>query len=157
MPLITYPSPVVPGPPPLTIEAPDSWEQVWAPETLFAIREPERSDGSFLTNIVARHYHRGSEFGPEQAVEDLRANAESKGGELGQTFETEIDGRTFFGASMSFVDDSAGTIAQVHLFAAQPQGSVLAVLQLTGSCAGSRADTEVDLIRSVMKTLRINP
>ena len=52
---------------------------------------------------------------------------------------------------------NAGTIVQVHLFAAQPQGSVLAVIQLTGSCAGARAGTEVDLIRSIMKTLRINP
>ena len=157
MPLVTYPSPVVPGPPPLTIEMPDTWEQVWAPETLFAIREPERTDGAFLTNIVARHYHRGGDFGPEQAVADLKADAEAKGGELGQTFETEIDGTTFFGAATSIVDENAGTIVQVHLFAAQPQGSVLAVIQLTGSCAGARAGTEVDLIRSIMKTLRINP
>ena len=123
MPLVTYPSPVVPGPPPLTIEMPDTWEQVWAPETLFAIREPERTDGSFLTNIVARHYHRGGDFGPEKAVADLKADAEAKGGELGQTFETEIDGTTFFGAATSIVDENAGTIVQVHLFAAQPQGS----------------------------------
>lgn len=157
MPLITYPSPVVPGPPPLSIEMPDTWEQVWVPETLFAIREPERSDGSFLTNIVARHYHRGADFGPERAVEDLRVDAEAKGGELGQTFETEIDGTTFFGAATSIVDEQAGTIVQVHLFAASPQGAVLAVLQITGSCAGARAGTEVELIRSVMKTLRINP
>src|SRR5699024_8879092 len=136
-------------------EMPDTWEQVWVPETLFAIREPERTDGSFLTNIVARHYHRGADFGPERAVEDLRVDAEAKGGELGQTFETEIDGTTFFGAATSIVDEQAGTIVQVHLFAASPQGAVLAVLQVTGSCAGARAGTEVELIRSVMKTLRI--
>ena len=74
-----------------------------------------------------------------------------------RAFETEIDGTTFFGAATSIVDENAGTIVQVHLFAAQPQGSVLAVIQLTGSCAGARAGTEVDLIRSIMKTLRINP
>ena len=36
---ISYPSEVVPGPPPITLEMPEGWEQVWAPDTLIAIRD----------------------------------------------------------------------------------------------------------------------
>jgi hypothetical protein len=157
MTLVTYPSPIVPGPPPLTIEAPDEWEQVWAPETLFAIREPDTGQGTFLTNLVARYYHRGPQFGPEQAIEELRQNAVEKEGEVGQEFETEIDGKAFFGAAVSFKDPNVGTIVQLHVFTANPRGEVLDVLQLTGSCGPQNAAADVDLLRNIMKTLRINP
>ena len=55
---VTYPSALVPGPPQIHLEVPDGWTQVWAPDTLVAVRDGARGADHFLANLVVRHHQR---------------------------------------------------------------------------------------------------
>ncbi|UUZ44833.1 hypothetical protein LP422_21580 [Janibacter limosus] len=44
---ISYPSEVVPGPPRMTLDMPEGWTRVWAPDTLIAIRDGARGADHF--------------------------------------------------------------------------------------------------------------
>lgn len=154
---VQYPSPVVPGPPPVTLEMPDGWKQVWAPETLIAIRQEETADGDhFLANVVVRFFQRVAPFGPEQVEAELMEYARSKPeGEMGPLKDQTIDGRQWVGADLAFTDERAGTIGQVHWFTAHAQNDVMDVIQVTGSYAGARQETDYATIDAVVDSVRI--
>lgn len=50
---VSYPSALVPGPPPVRLQMPAGWSQVWVPDTLIAIRD-DADAGHFLANVVVR-------------------------------------------------------------------------------------------------------
>ena len=102
---ISYPSEVVPGPPPITLEMPEGWEQVWAPDTLIAIRDRDEGATHFLANVVVRFYQRLAPFGPEEIHAELKQYAQQRQeGTVGQLKHQEVDGREFVGADVAFVD-----------------------------------------------------
>lgn len=155
---VTYPSPVVPGPPPIHLEMPEGWVQVWAPDTLVAIRDDAQGADHFLANLVVRFYQRLAPFGAEEITAELRDYAtQRQQGELGPLKTQEVGGREFLGADLAFVDPQAGTIAQVHWFTAQQRNDVLDVIQVTGSYAGSRRETDYATIDRIVDSIRVNP
>lgn len=155
---ITYPSPVVPGPPRLELEMPEGWTQVWAPDTLIAIRQADQGGDHFLANVVVRFYQRLAPFGPDEIHAELAEYvAQRQEGKLGVLKHQEIDGREYVGADLAFIDGEAGTVGQVHWFTAQRQNDVLDVIQVTGSYAGARRETDYGTIDRVVDSLRINP
>lgn len=155
---ITYPSPVVPGPPPIHLEMPEGWTQVWAPDTLIAIRDDEQGASHFLANLVVRFYQRLEPFGADEITAELADYVKQREqGELGPLKTQEVGGREFLGADLAFVDPQAGTVAQVHWFTAQKQNDVLDIIQVTGSYAGSRRETDYATIDRIVDSIRINP
>ncbi len=155
---ISYPSEVVPGPPPITLEMPEGWEQVWAPDTLIAIRDRDEGVTHFLANVVVRFYQRLAPFGPEEIHAELKQYAQQRQeGTVGQLKHQEVDGREFVGADVAFVDAEAGTVGQVHWFTAQRQNDVFDVIQVTGSYAGARRETDYATIDRIVDSIRINP
>lgn len=155
---ITYPSPVVPGPPRLGLEMPEGWVQVWAPDTLIAIRDATEGADHFLANLVVRFYQRLAPFGPDEIHAELEQYAsQRREGTIGVLKHQEVGGREFVGADLAFVDDQAGTVGQVHWFTAQQQNDVLDVIQVTGSYAGARRDPDYGTISTIVDSLRINP
>lgn len=153
---VQYPSPVVPGPPPLHLEMPEGWSQVWAPETLIAIRQDDTGEGHFLANVVVRFFQRLAPFGPEQVKAELAEYAAAKPeGEMGPLKEQTIDGRAWVGADLAFADPAAGTIGQVHWFTARAQNDVMDVIQVTGSYGGARQETDYPTIDAVIDSVRI--
>ncbi|MGO1166036.1 MAG: hypothetical protein ACTHXO_13295 [Actinomycetaceae bacterium] len=155
---ITYPSPVVPGPPPIHLEMPEGWIQVWAPDTLIAIRDDARDADHFLANVVVRFYQRVAPFGADEITAELAQQAEQRTqGELGPLKSQDVNGREWVGADLAFVDPQAGTIAQVHWFTAQQQNDVFDVVQVTGSHAGARRESDYAIIDQIVDSIRINP
>ena len=57
----------------------------------------------------------------------------------------------------AFVDAEAGTVGQVHWFTAQRQNDVFDVIQVTGSYAGARRETDYATIDRIVDSIRINP
>lgn len=154
---VGYPSEVVPGPPPVTLDMPDGWTQVWVPETLIAIRD-DAPGGHFLANVVVRFHQRLGDFGPEEVRAELSGHAaQRRDGELGPLEQRDVDGREWVGADLAFVDDEAGSVGQVHWFSARSRDDVTDVIQVTGSYARSRRDTDYATIDAIIDTIRVHP
>lgn len=155
---ITYPSEVVPGPPPVELDMPDGWIQVWAPDTLIAIRDGAEGSDHFLANVVVRFYQRMAPFGPEQIHAELGEYVQQRrDGELGALKQQTVGGREFVGADIAFVDDEAGTVGQAHWFTAQRQNDVMDVVQVTGSYSGARREQDYAIIDRIIDSIRVNP
>lgn len=155
---ISYPSEVVPGPPPITLEMPEGWTQVWAPDTLIAIRDDAQGVDHFLANVVVRFYQRMAPFGPDEIHAELGEYVEQRrDGELGPLKQQSVNGREFVGSDLAFVDDEAGTVGQVHWFTAQRQNDVMDVVQVTGSYSGARREQDYAIIDQIVDSIRVNP
>lgn len=158
MPVVTYPSPVVPGPPRIHLEMPEDWIQVWAPDTLVAIRDDEQGTDHFLANLVVRHYQRLAPFGPEEITAELGDYArERQQGRVVGRRTREVAGCEFVGAEVSFLDLQAGTVVQTHWFSTRQRQDVLDVVQVTGSFAGSRREADVATIEWILESIRLDP
>ena len=155
---ITYPSPVVPGPPRVHLEMPEGWIQVWAPDTLIAIRDDAQGEDHFLANLVLHFYQRVAPFGADEITAELSEQAQQRDqGELGPLKSQDVGGRQWLGADLAFVDARAGAIGQVHWFTAQQQNDVIDVLQVTASYAGARRETDYATIDRIVDSIRVNP
>ena len=153
---ITYPSDVVPGPPAIELQMPDGWTQVWAPDTLIAIREETADGDHFLANVVVRFYQRLAPFGRNEIHAELSQYADQRrDGQLGPLKSQTVNGREFVGADLSFVDDAAGAVGQVHWFNGQRSNDVVDVVQVTGSFAGARREQDYATIDRVVDSIRI--
>lgn len=158
MPTVTYPSPVVPGPPRIHLEMPDGWIQVWAPDTLVALRDDAQGTDHFLANLVVRHYQRMAPFGADEITAELGEYAgQRQRGTLGALRSRELDGRDAVGAEVSFVDPQAGTVAQTHWFSTRQRRDVLDVVQVTGSFAGSRREADGAVVDRIIDSIRLDP
>lgn len=154
---VTYPSPVVPGPPPIRLEVPQAWSQVWVPDTLIAVRDDARGAHHFLANLVVRHSQRPGPVGGDEVTAELMDFVRQRPqGRLGPLRTREVDGRELVGADLTFTDPQAGAVAQVHWFWAQPHGEVSEVVQVIGSCAVSRREDDAPTIDRVVDSVRIS-
>lgn len=155
---ITYPSEVVPGPPRLALDMPEGWVQVWAPDTLVAIRDAAEGAGHFLANVVVRFSQRPAPFGPDEIHAELSEYvAQRREGQIGGWQHLEVGGREFVGADLAFVDGEAGAVGQVHWFTTQRSTDVLDVIQVIGSYALTRREPDYGTIVRIVESLRINP
>lgn len=158
MPTVTYPSPVVPGPPRIHLEMPEGWIQVWAPDTLVAIRDDAQGTDHFLANLVVRHYQRPAPFGPDEITTELGEYAHQRDqGGVGGLRRREVAGCEFVGAEVSFVDMRVGTVAQTHWFSTRQHEDVVDVVQVTGSFAGSRREADDATLERILESMRLVP
>lgn len=155
---VTYPSELVPGPPHVHLDVPEGWTQVWAPETLVAVREEVRVADHFLANLAVRHQQRVAPFGPEQIEAELTEQArQRRDGDIGPVRSREIEGREWIGAELTFVDPQAGKVTQAHWFAVTQGQQVVEVVQVTGSCADSRRASDGVTIDRIVESIRVKP
>lgn len=152
---VQYPSPVVPGPPEVTMDLPAGWEQVWAPDTLIAVRRTDSGDGSFLANIVVRFYQRLAPFGPDEIAAELADYAASRGGEVGPLKDQTVGGRQWVGADLAYDDGRVGTVGQCHWFTAAAQNDVMDVVQVTASWDAERVEVDYPVIDAALDSLRL--
>lgn len=152
---LTYPSKVNPGPPTLTLDVPDGWEQLALPQTLLATREPA-TDGAFATNIVARLVQRSAQTHPADLVAELGAHVRSQpGGEIGSPYSVQLCGRQWTAVNLSYDDDQHGMINQLHLFTAELLGALLSLVQVTATFADAREEDQLGIVRQALSTLRV--
>ena len=108
-------------------------------------------DGYVLTMAVAG-------FGPDDIEREMREYAgRQRDGEVGPVKSQTINGREWIGIDVAFVDEQAGTIAQLHWFTAQQQNDVVDVLQATASFAASRKESDYPVLDALVDSIRVNP
>ncbi len=152
---LTFPSEVNPGPPALTLDVPDGWEQLAVPQTLLATREPATGD-AFATNIVARLVQRGSGTTPSEIVGELGDHVRARpDGEIGAPYDVELSGRRWTAVNLSYGDAEHGVVNQLHLFSGELRGPLLALVQVTATFAGSREEEQLRVVREALSTLRV--
>jgi hypothetical protein len=156
MPIITYPSALSPAPPRLQIEVPDGWEELDLPETLLAARENPLPEGGFATNVTIRHLVRPAVTTEATLIAELGGFVRGKDqGVISDAFQRMINGSALHGANLSYVDPSAGTLAQVHLFARRVVGERSSVIQFVASFSGARAEQLGPVVREIAQSLQI--
>ncbi|WP_338749385.1 hypothetical protein [Janibacter alittae] len=156
MPTVTYPSPVVPGPPRIHLEMPEGWIQVWAPDTLIAIRDGAPAADHFLANLVVRHYQRPAPFGTDEISSELEGYAHQRDrGRVGGARRREVAGEDLVGAEVSFVDGQIGAVVQTHWFSTRQREEVVDVVQVTGSFAGSRRERDDATLERIVESMRL--
>lgn len=152
---MTYPSELVPGVPAITVAVPEGWLQLDVPSALLAAREPV-AEGRFAGNVTVRHFVRPAPVSADTLVGELAAYAAGKPqGAVGPPFAATTPSGALRGTTLSYVDDAAGTIGQVHVFAVHPGPRSTSVVQLVVSFAGSRADELKPVVRGIVESLRV--
>lgn len=155
MPELSYPSEMFPGPPSVTLDAPDTWGPVRVGGTLLACRRIE-SDESFAPNVVVRGFQRTSDFTMRDAIAELRRFLdEQEAGSLDDPFEIELGGVPFVGVNVSWTDPEIGTVVQIHLFAGSRRGRIVDIVQATGSVGGETAESSYAEVQQILQSVRI--
>ncbi|MGO1166037.1 MAG: hypothetical protein ACTMHL_05405 [Janibacter sp.] len=155
MPQLTYPSETFPGPPSVTIDAPDTWAPVRVGGTLVSCRRIT-SDHGFAPNVVIRGFQRSSDFTMRHALAELRGFvADQKEGHVDEPFELDLGEVPFLGVNVSWTDPEIGTVVQIHLFAGSRRGRIVDLVQATGSVGGDDAQSSYAEVQQILQTIRI--
>ncbi|MGN6753980.1 MAG: hypothetical protein ACTHJJ_15665 [Intrasporangium sp.] len=156
---LTYPSVQFPGGPRARLELPDGWEPLSVPGAVLAAIRPEPSD-VFNPNIVVTSEPQEPGFDIMAVLDLLEGTAaERRGGEVGEPYEAIISGIDFVGRPLSFIDDQAGTVVQLHLFGLVPRSEAGAadLVHVTGTVGAAHAEQDYALVRDILRTLRVAP
>lgn len=152
---MTYPSELVPGVPAIAVAVPEGWQQLDVPSTLLAAREPV-APGEFASNVTVRHFVRPAEVSAGTLVGELTTFAAGKPqGAVGKPFTATTPAGALPGTTLSYVDEAAGTIGQVHVFAVHPGPRSTSVVQLVVSFAGARAEELKPVVRGIVESLQV--
>ena len=152
---LAFPSEEFPAQPAITLQIPQDWEPVHAPDAVMAARSAA-DDGTFVPNVVVRIERRPVGFEITQALAELtQFAAERPAGTTSEPFEADLDGRLFVGCVLSWVDDQVGTVLQSHLLGAVPSGPFLQLVQVTGSVGGAQARRDRSTVTTIMRSLTV--
>jgi hypothetical protein len=139
----------------ITLQIPQDWKALPTPGTVMAARRVAE-DGNFIPNVIVRVESRPAGFEVTDALTELKAFAAKRPqGTTSKPYQAEIDGRQFVGCDVSWVDDKVGTVLQAHLFSAEPSGSSLELVQVTGSVGGAQARVDYATLKAIMKSLTV--
>ena len=153
---LAFPSEEFPAQPAITLQIPEDWEPVHASGAVMAARRAAY-DGTFVPNVVVRIERRPADFETPDALAELRAfAAERPQGTTSEPFLTELDGQSFVGCDLAWVDDEAGTVLQAHLFGGIRSGPSLQLVQVTGSVGGAQARADYPTVKAIMKSLTVD-
>ncbi|WP_323095548.1 hypothetical protein [Intrasporangium sp. YIM S08009] len=157
MTILAYPSADFPGLPAVALEVPEEWEPVHAPGTTMATRLPR--DGAFAPNVVVSIEQCGPAFRVEESLEQVAAMARSRGGAVSEPYAAELGGAAFVGCDATWPDADVDTVLQANLFHVVPSdaGRPAFLVQLTGAVGGASAETDYELIREVITSVRVTP
>ena len=92
-----------------------------------------------------------------------RTAAERRDGEVGEPYEAIISGIDFVGRPLSWVDDEAGTVVQLHLFGLVPRSDDgdgdgdADLVHVTGTVGAANAEQDYALVRDILGTLSVAP
>jgi hypothetical protein len=133
---LAYPSADFPGPPAVALEVPDGWEPLHAPGTTLAARLPR-----------------------EESLGQVADVARSRGGAVSEPYAADLGDARFVGCDATWPDADVETVLQANLFhvVAGEDGAPGYLVQLTGAVGGAEAETDYELIRDVITTVRVTP
>ncbi len=158
MPRLTYPSAEFPGGPRVRLDLPDGWEPLSVPGALLAAIRPEPAD-VFNPNIVVTSEPQPAGYDLMTVLDLLERTAqERRAGEVGEPYEAIISGVDFVGRPLSWIDDEAGTVVQLHLFGLVSRSETGAdLVHVTGTVGAAHAKEDYGTVRDILRTLRVAP
>jgi hypothetical protein len=155
---LAYPSADFPGQPSVSFEVPEGWEPAHAPGTTMAARLPRA--GAFAPNVVVSIEQCGPAFRVEDSLEQIRTMATSRGGAVSEPYAAELGDAQFVGCDATWPDPDVETVLQANLFhvvSSGGPGTAAHLVQLTGAVGGPGAESDYELIRQILTTVRVTP
>lgn len=154
--VITYPSADLPGPPRVTLTAPEGWELLTVPGVQIAIAEPARATG-FRSNLVVtiQRMRVGYDLAVARVDLERRTSALPDLEDLG-TGEIEVGPTTWLASEYGYTQPGADTVVQASRCAVLERGPVVDVVEVVGSCGADRAEDAIEVIRAVQDSVRIS-
>ena len=152
MPVVAYPGPAAPSPPPVTVEVPDGWEAVPAGSDLLRARGTGAAGEP--VEVTVRSHTGPLGYAATDLVDALADDASRPGTEVEPPFVVEIGGREWVARNISW-DESTGPVVEVHLAAAVDSApdEVSRLVLATGRVRGATLDADYDVLQSVLETL----
>jgi hypothetical protein len=159
---LTYPSTQFPAGPRVRLEIPEDWEALPVPGALVAAIRPEPAD-VFNPNIVVTSEPQAPGFELTSVLDVLEQTAqERREGTVGEPYAAQLSGYEFVGRPLSWIDDQAGTVVQLHLFGLVPRTAGDAhtdgevdLVHVTGTVGAANGTEEYALVRDIVGTLRV--
>ncbi|OFE17082.1 hypothetical protein BA895_18095 [Humibacillus sp. DSM 29435] len=160
---LAFPSTVFPGPPQLALEIPPDWESVPAAgetdHVVLAALRPLPED-QFKANIIVTVDETFADHTVRFDLDGVEATAaHRREGTVGQVYSRPIDGLTFFGLDLSYIDDIAGTLLVSNLFGFLRRQVDGGLLRITVTATIGSADHTADYatVHQVIDGLRVTP
>lgn len=160
---LTYPSSTFPGRPSVELDLPDGWQSVPAaaasPGVAIAAVRPLPED-EFKANVVVSLDDTAADHTVQTDLDAVATTAgERSDGAVGESYERQISGITFFGRDLSYVDDIAGTLLVTNQFGFLRRGvdRTLVRITVTGSVGGANYKDDYAHVQTMIAALRVTP
>ncbi|MFC7490594.1 MULTISPECIES: hypothetical protein [unclassified Knoellia] len=154
MPTVGHPSALSPQLPTIELAVPDSWVVEPGGDALF--RAVHGRGGDLAPRLTA-YVHTSRDATPNELVEDLVVEAEAHDeGEADPTFVVDLDGRSWTGLNVSWIEDGE-PVYLVHLLTSVDAGEVTQLVRITGRIAGPDSERDYDEVQDAMETARVSP
>jgi hypothetical protein len=153
MPVLAFPGPAAPSPPPVTVEVPEGWDT--GPGGFDLLRARGTGAAGEPVEVTVRSHTGPVGYAATDLVDALAEGVTRPGTEVEPSFVVEIGGREWVARNISW-DEAGGPVVEVHLAslvddAAEDEVSRLVVA--TGRVRGATLDADYDLLQSVLETL----
>ena len=152
---ITYPSEDFPGPVALGMACPEGWQPFPEAGQILAVvkKVPE---GQFRPNVIVSLRRMRLNTAMRQAVSELQQRTATLHDytSVGEQ-ERLICGWPGYRTEGSFIDPTAGTLAQAIRLAVVNRGAVEDLVQITGTCHATQVPDTWESIRAIQESLSI--
>ena len=153
MPVLAFPGPAAPAPPPVTLEVPDGWNAL--PPGAELLRASGTGAAGDPVEVVVRHHTGPAGYGATDLLDAIDGLPERPGAEAEPPFVVEIGGREWVARHVSW-DEGSEPVIEVHLAAGVDPGSdddLSHLVVATGRVRGAGLEADYDLLQSVLETL----
>ena len=153
MPVLAFPGPAAPAPPPVTLEVPDDWDAV--PPGADLLRARGTGAAGDPVEVAVRHHTGPAGYAAADLVEALGVQPERSGTEVEPPFVVEIGGREWVARHVSW-DEAGGPVVEVHLAAGVDPAAdddLSRLVVATGRVRGVGVDADYDVLQSVLESL----
>lgn len=151
MPVLAFPGPQAPPPPPVTVEVPDGWEPVPAGPGLLRARGAGTAGDPIEVGVGTHRALAGA--AAAQVVEEVTTASAPSGSEVEPVFVVDIGGREWAARNVSW-DEPGGPVVEVVLATASgADEDASPFVVASGRVRGAGLDDDYDLLQGVLETL----
>jgi hypothetical protein len=152
---VTFPSETFPPFPALSLDLPDGWQPVQAPDAVLAAVRPA-GDAEFTPNVVVGLTRVPLDEDITPSVEALTAETRALPEVAVVAAQpADVGGLPGYALEVSYVHEAAGTAVQCHRLALVPRGEAQDLLHAVGSCGASHAVHDVEELRGILGSISI--
>ena len=153
MPVLAFPGPAAPAPPPVTLEVPDGWDAL--PPECDLLRASGTGAAGDPVEVAVRQHTGPAGYAATDLVDAIDGLPERPGAEVEPPFVVDIGGREWVARHVSW-DEGGGPVVEVHLAAGVDpveHHDLSRLVVATGRVRGTSLDADYDVLQSVLETL----